>query len=143
MSTCRPRRRSPPKITARWRYRLPIKNLRAHYNGFVSPFILVFARKPKNASRHVLMRPENNFVHFKHECLFLFIQSWSSSHQMNAEKGYNSNSNSTKRQKLDRVAPVDNRPPNDKWCGRDGVTIASLSSIHLVRTRPALEKTPP
>ena len=53
---------------------------------------------------------------------FFFIQNWSSFHQMNAGKGYNSNPHSTKRLKLDRVDPVDNRPPNDKngapkqWC---------------------------
>ena len=28
-----PRRRSLPKIAARWRYRLPSKNLTAHYNS--------------------------------------------------------------------------------------------------------------
>ena len=33
---------------------------------------------------------------------------------MNAGKGYNSNPKSTKRLKLNRVAPVDNRAPNDK-----------------------------
>ena len=31
LSTGLPRRRSPPKIAARWRYRLPINNLTAHY----------------------------------------------------------------------------------------------------------------
>ena len=59
------------------------------------------------------MGPENNFVHFKLVCWFLFIQSWCSSHQMNAEKGYNSNPNTTKGQQLDRVAPDVNRAPND------------------------------
>ena len=68
------------------------------------------------------MGPENIFVHFKHVCRFLFLQTWSSSHQMSAWKGYYRNPNSTNRYKLDRVAPVDNRPPNDKnggpkqWC---------------------------
>ena len=33
LSTGLPRRQSPQKITARWRYRLPIKNLTAHYNS--------------------------------------------------------------------------------------------------------------
>ena len=33
MSTGLPRRRSPPKIATRWSYRLPIKNLTAHYNS--------------------------------------------------------------------------------------------------------------
>ena len=55
-----------------------------------------------------IIRPEYYFVHFKHVCCFLFIQSWSNSHQMNAGKGYNT----TKRQKLERVASVDNRAPN-------------------------------
>ena len=67
------------------------------------------------------MGPENSFVHFKRACWFLFIQSWSSYHQMNPGKRNNSNTNSTKRLKnLDRVVPVDNRAPNDKngaqWC---------------------------
>ena len=48
--------------------------------SFESAFIFVFARKSKNASRHVLMGPENNCVHLKHACWFLFIESWSSYH---------------------------------------------------------------
>ena len=36
---------------------------------------------------------------------------------MYAGKRCNSKSNSTKRYKLDRVAPVDNRPPPDKKWG--------------------------
>ena len=32
LSTGLQRRQSPPQITARWRYRLPMKNLTAHYN---------------------------------------------------------------------------------------------------------------
>ena len=35
-----PRRRSPPKIAARWRYGPPIKDLRAHYN---SQFFVIFS----------------------------------------------------------------------------------------------------
>ena len=54
--------------------------------SFVSAFIFVFARKPKNASSHVLIGPENNVVNLKHVCWFLFIQSWSSFHQVNAGK---------------------------------------------------------
>ena len=38
LSTGVPRRRLPPEIAARWRYRLPSNNLKAHYNShfFVS-----------------------------------------------------------------------------------------------------------
>ena len=45
---------------------------------------------------------------------------------MYAGKGYNGNPKSTKRSKLDRVAPVGNRPPTHKngglkqWCGGKG-----------------------
>ena len=60
------------------------------------------------------MGPDNNSVNFKHACLFLFIQSCSSSNRMNAGKIYNSNPNSTKRQKLDWVAPVDNKVHKEK-----------------------------
>ena len=86
LSTGLPRRRSPPEIAARWRYRLPIENQHITTVIFVSAFIFIFGRKPKNASGHIQMGPETNFVHFKHACWFLFIQSWSSYHQMNAGK---------------------------------------------------------
>ena len=79
------------------------------------------------------MRPENNFVHFKHICWFLFKQSWSSSHQMNAGKGYNSNPKFTKRQKLDRVATVDNTPTNDKnWGPKQWWIGLWLQNFHIV-----------
>ena len=50
--------------------------------------------------------------------LFLLIKSWSSFRHMYAGKRYISNPNFTNSYKLDRVAPVDNRPPTDKkqWC---------------------------
>ena len=57
------------------------------------------------------MGPANNFVHFKHACWFLFIQSCSIYHQMNAGKRFIRNPNSTKRLKIDRVVPVDKEPP--------------------------------
>ena len=56
--------------------------------------------------------------------LFFFYTELSSSQQMNAGKGYNSNLNSTERCKLDRAAPVANQPNSYKngdpkqWCGR-------------------------
>ena len=59
------RRRSPAEIAAGWRYRPPIKNMTAHYNSFVSAFIVVCSRKPKNASGHVKMGSKHNLVHFK------------------------------------------------------------------------------
>ena len=65
------------------------------------------------------MGPENNFVPFKHLCWFLLRKIWSSFQPMYAGKRFTSNPNSTKRWKLDRVAPVDNRPPNDKNGGRN------------------------
>ena len=57
---------------------------------------------------------------------FLSIQSWFSYHQMNAGKRYNSNPISTKRFKLDRVAPVDNRVPIDKNGARNSGDLQSL-----------------
>ena len=53
LSTGLPRRQLPPKIAARWHYRLPMENVTAHYNSFVSGLIFVCAMKPKNASGHV------------------------------------------------------------------------------------------
>ena len=44
--------------------------------SFVSAFIFVFARKPKKCL-YTCLNGENNFVHFKHVCWFLFIHSWS------------------------------------------------------------------
>ena len=50
LSTGVPRRRSPPEIAARWRYRLPSNNLTAHYNSqFCVSFHIVLTRKPRNA----------------------------------------------------------------------------------------------
>ena len=42
LSTGLPQRRAPPKIAARWRYRLPINSLKAHYN---SQFCVSFPMK--------------------------------------------------------------------------------------------------
>ena len=57
LSTGLTRRRSPLKIAARWRYRLPIENLTAHYN---SQFCVIFLfcpgspKVPLNMSKLVL-----------------------------------------------------------------------------------------
>ena len=57
-----PRRPLPPKIAARWRYRLLINNLTAHYNSqFFVSFHLCFNQTPHNASKRVWIGP-------KHEC---------------------------------------------------------------------------
>ena len=55
---------------------------------------------------------------------------------MYAGKGYNSNPNSTKRSKLDRVAPVGNRPPTHKnggpkqWSDKVSTPLSQLSLKH-------------
>ena len=46
--------RAPPKIATRWRYRLPINNLTAHYNSqFCVSFHFGFAQEAQNASKRV------------------------------------------------------------------------------------------
>ena len=68
----------------------------AHYNSqFVSAFIVVCSRKPKNASGRVLMGPKHNLVHFKSLLGCLLINSWSSSQQLYAGKNIKGNSIST------------------------------------------------
>ena len=48
LSTGLLRRRLPPKIAARWRYRLPIENLTAHYNTqFCVSFNFWFCQKAR------------------------------------------------------------------------------------------------
>ena len=54
--------------------------------SFVSAFIVVFSRKPKNVSGRVSMGPENNLVHFKSVLECLLINSWSSSQHLGAGK---------------------------------------------------------
>ena len=54
VTPCPPLRpRFPAEIAARWRYSPHIKNITAHYNSFVSAFIVVFSMKPKNVSGRV------------------------------------------------------------------------------------------
>jgi hypothetical protein len=53
---------------------------------FVSAFIVVFSRKPKNVSGRVSMGPENNLVHFKSVLECLLINSWSSFQHLHAGK---------------------------------------------------------
>ena len=57
----------------------------------VSAFHIVLTRKPKNASKSVLIGPKHNLVYFKSSWWCLFIQSWSSSHHMYAGKRCNGN----------------------------------------------------
>ena len=45
--------------------------------SFVSAFILVLTRKPKNASMRVWIGPKHNSVHFKSLCWCLPIDNWS------------------------------------------------------------------
>ena len=54
--------------------------------SFVSAFIDVCSRKPKNASGRVQMGPKHNLVHFKSLSGCLLIKSWSSSHHLYAGK---------------------------------------------------------
>ena len=57
MFTGVPWRRSPPKISARWRYRLPNSNLAAHYNSqFCESFHFGLGQEAKN---------KHNFINFK------------------------------------------------------------------------------
>ena len=50
-----------PKVAARWRYRLPIKNVTAHYNSqFCDSINFVLFRKPENASKRVWIGPKCN-----------------------------------------------------------------------------------
>ena len=69
--------------------------------SFVSVFIVVCSRKPKNASGRVWMGPKQKLVHFKSLFGCLPINSWSSSPHLYAGK-------------LDGVGPVDNRPSTNK-----------------------------
>ena len=54
--------------------------------SFVSAFIVVFSRKPKNVSGRVLMGPKNNLVHFKSVLECLLIKSCSSSQHLHTRK---------------------------------------------------------
>ena len=54
--------------------------------SLVSAFIVVCSRKPKNASRRILMGPKHNLVHFKSLLGCLLIKSWFSSQHLYAGK---------------------------------------------------------
>ena len=87
LSTGVPRCRLPPKIAARWRYRLPSNNLTAHYDSqFFVRFHFGFARKSKNSSKCVWIGPKHNFVHFKSLWGCLLIDSLSRVHPLYAGK---------------------------------------------------------
>ena len=61
LSTGLPQRRLPPKITAWWRYRLPIKTLTPNYNSqFLKILFFVLRRKPANTSKCVWIGPKDN-----------------------------------------------------------------------------------
>ena len=96
LSTGVPRRRSPPKIAARLRYRLPSNNLRAHYiSQFFVGFHFGLPRKPKNAFEHVWIRRKYNIVNFKSSWGCLRIDCWSCVHPLYAGKNCNGNPIST------------------------------------------------
>ena len=78
------------------------------------------------------MGPENKLVHFRKVGWFLLKKSLSSFQHMYAGKGYNSNPNSTKRSKLDRVAPVGNRPPTHKNGGPKQWLEATLKTFPIL-----------
>ena len=73
------RRRSPAEITARWRYRPPIKNLTSHYDSqFCVSFHCCFLKEAQQRLWTCLNGAENNLVHFKSLLECLLIKSWSS-----------------------------------------------------------------
>ena len=75
------------QIAARWRYRLPIKNLTLHYN---SQFCVIF-----NFCIDVYMGPKQNLVNSNINGGVFFIKSRSSSHQLYAWNRCNGNPIST------------------------------------------------
>ena len=82
-----PRRRSSPKIAARWRYGLPSDNLTAHYDSqFFGSFHFGFDQEAQNAFKRLWIGPKHNSAHFKSLCWCLLIDRWSCVHPVYAGK---------------------------------------------------------
>ena len=130
------RRWSPAEIAARWRYRPPIKNMRAHYNSqFCVNFHCVLLQEAQKRLWTCLNGAKHNLVHFKSLLVCLLIKSWSSSQHLHAGKKWRVI------QSLPSHLVLISRPGQSQGCSTNTFLIHSL--IHSVMVCENIFMAPP